>query len=215
MVGKLGVSGIREAFGTALRVFRNLSDDFPDSSGRPPDDHPVSMSHTAVVITVSYSIALVIGSAIAIAVWRSTLHADGRVDRETWSRRETVWLFVVLGSLFALLLGTIFYVPYGKSAGPNKQVVRVTAVQFAWAIDPPTVKADLPVEFQIGSRDVNHGFGVYDPNGTFVTQVQVVPGEMQKLVWTFKKPGTYKILCLEFCGANHHEMVAELEVKRR
>jgi len=170
------------------------------------------MSHTAVVITVSYSIALVIGSAIAIAVWRSTLNADGQVDRATWTRRETTWLFVVLGGLFALLLGTIFYVPYGRSAGPNKQVVRVTAVQFAWAIDPPTVKANRPVEFQIGSRDVNHGFGLYDPNGTFVTQVQVVPGHMQKLVWTFKKPGTYKILCLEFCGVHHHEMIAELKV---
>jgi len=172
------------------------------------------MSHTAVVITVSYSIALVLGAAISIAVWRSTLHGEETIDRATWSRRETAWLFIVLAGLVALLLGTIFYVPYGKSAGPNKQVVRVTAVQFAWAIDPPSVKANVPVEFQIGSRDVNHGFGVYDPHGTFVTQVQVVPGHMQKLVWTFKKPGTYKILCLEFCGAHHHEMIAELEVRR-
>ncbi|MFN8223096.1 MAG: hypothetical protein U0R50_07550 [Gaiellales bacterium] len=170
------------------------------------------MSHTAVVITVSYAIAVALGSAISLAVWRSTLHADGNLDRETWSRRETVWLFIVLVGLVALLLGTIFYAPYGKSAGPNKQVVRVTGVQFAWAIDPPTVKAGIPVEFQIGSSDVNHGFGVYDPDGTFLTQVQVIPGELQKLVWTFKKPGTYKILCLEFCGSAHHEMTSELEV---
>lgn len=172
------------------------------------------MSHTAVVITVSYSIALVLGAAISIAVWRSTLNADDKVDRERWSRRETTWLFVVLASLVALLLGTIFYVPYGKSAGPDKQVVRVTGVQFAWAIDPPSVKASVPVEFQIGTRDVNHGFGVYDPDGTLLTQVQVVPEHTQKLVWTFHKEGTYKILCLEFCGAKHHEMVAELKVTR-
>ena len=129
------------------------------------------MSHTAVVITVSYSIALVLGAAISIAVWRSTLNADDKVDRERWSRRETTWLFVVLASLVALLLGTIFYVPYGKSAGPDKQVVRVTGVQFAWAIDPPSVKASVPVEFQIGTRDVNHGFGVYDPDGTVSVDV--------------------------------------------
>ena len=39
--------------------------------------------------------------------------------------------------LFALLMGTIFYVPYGDSAGPNAQYVRVTGVQFAWAVDAP------------------------------------------------------------------------------
>jgi len=170
------------------------------------------MSHTAVVITVSYAIALAIGAAISIAIWRSTLRPDDNVDRERWSRRETTWLFVVLAALVALLIGTIFYVPYGKSAGPNKQVVRVTGVQFAWAIDPPEVKADVPVEFQIGSDDVNHGFGVYDPHGTLLTQVQVIPDETQKLVWTFHEVGTYKILCLEFCGAKHHEMVSELKV---
>lgn len=170
------------------------------------------MSHTAVVITVSYAIALVLGAAISIAVWRSTLRPDDRVDRVRWSRRETTWLFIVMAALVALLLGTIFYVPYGKSAGPNKQVVRVTGVQFAWAIDPPDVKADRPVEFQIGSNDVNHGFGLYNPHGTLLTQVQVIPGKTQKLVWTFHEVGTYKILCLEFCGANHHEMVAELKV---
>ena len=40
-------------------------------------------------------------------------------------------------ALLALLLGTIFYVPYGESAGPNAQFVRVTGVQFAWAIAVP------------------------------------------------------------------------------
>jgi cytochrome c oxidase subunit 2 len=171
------------------------------------------VSHTALVITVSYAIAVVLGSAISFVVWRSTFSPDDEVDTKALSHRETTWLVVVVIGLIALLLGTIFYVPYGESAGPNKQVVRVTGVQFAWAIDPPSVDAGTPVEFVIGSRDVNHGFGLYDPSGTLLTQVQVVPGSTQKLVWTFAEPGDYKILCLEFCGAKHHEMIGELEVK--
>lgn len=171
------------------------------------------MSHTAVVITVSYAIAVVLGSTVAYVIWRSTFSPDDGVDTKALSHRETTWLVVVVVGLIALLIGTIFYVPYGKTAGPRKQVVRVTGVQFAWAIEPATVRADTPVEFMIGSRDVNHGFGLYDPSGTLLTQVQVVPGKTQKLVWTFEKPGGYQILCLEFCGAKHHEMVAELEVK--
>lgn len=212
MLGIVARVGIGEPSLKGLRVSRNITDGSPDSSLSDVDEHLRSMSHTAVVITVSYAIALVLGSAIAIVVWRSTLRADGELDRQTWTKRETTWLFVVLAGLFALLLATIFYVPYFETAGPNKQVVRVTGVQFAWAIDPPQVKAGTPVEFQIGTSDVNHGFGVYDPDGALVTQVQVVPDQLQKLVWTFDKVGTYRILCLEFCGAQHHEMVAELEV---
>ena len=103
-------------------------------------------------------------------------------------------------------------IPGASLRDPASFDVRVTGVQFAWAIDPPEVRADRPVEFQIGSRDVNPGFGVYSPHGTLLTQVQVIPGKTQKLVWTFHETGTYKILCLEFCGAGHHEMVAELKV---
>lgn len=171
------------------------------------------MGQTAVVITVAYAIAVLLGSAVSFAVWRSTFTPDPDVDTHGWSRRETAWLVVVVVGLFALLLGTIFYVPYGESAGPNKQVVRVTGVQFAWAVAPTEVKAGIPVEFLVSSRDVNHGIGIYNPDGELVTQAQVVPDRTQKLVWTFTQPGTYELLCLEFCGAGHQDMVSTLEVK--
>lgn len=171
------------------------------------------MSQTAVVITVGYAIAVVLGSIIAFVVWRSTFTPDPEADTRSWSHRETTWLVIMIVGLFALLMGTIFYVPYGESAGPNKQVVRVTGVQFAWAVTPAEVRAGVPVEFQMSTRDVNHGFGIYDPDGTFLTQAQVVPDQTQTLVWTFDKPGTYEVLCLEFCGAKHHEMVTTFEVK--
>ena len=172
------------------------------------------MSQTAVVITVAYAIAVVLGAAISFVVWRSTFTPDPDADTRSWSHRETAWLVIMIVALFALLMGTIFYVPYGKSAGPNKQVVRVTGVQFAWAVTPAEGRAGVPVEFQMSTRDVNHGFGIYDPDGTFLTQAQVIPGQTQTLVWTFDEPGTYEVLCLEFCGSKHHEMVTTFEVKR-
>jgi cytochrome c oxidase subunit 2 len=170
------------------------------------------VGQTAVVITVAYAIAVVLGSVISFLVWRSTFNPGPEVDTRTWSHRETTWLVIVVVGLFALLLGTIFFVPYGESAGRDKQVVRVVGVQFAWAITPAEVQIDKPVEFQMSTRDVNHGFGVYDPDGTFVTQAQVVPGQTQKLVWTFHEPGMYTVHCLEFCGAKHHEMSATFKV---
>ena len=171
------------------------------------------MSQTALIITISYAIACVLGAAVAIGIWRSTVRHDaGDADVGSWSRRETGWLLAVVVGLFALLLGTIFFVPYGDSAGPRKQVVRVTGVQFAWAIEPGEVRADLPVEFLATTRDVSHSFGVYDADLRLVFQAQVIPGQIQKVVHTFTKPGEYRVLCLEFCGLKHHEMISTLRV---
>ena len=37
-------------------------------------------------------------------------------------------------------------------------------------------------------------------------------GERTALIWVADEPGTYRILCLEYCGVGHHRMVAQLEV---
>jgi cytochrome c oxidase subunit 2 len=172
------------------------------------------VSQTALVITVSYSIAVVIGSIVCIAIWRSTSRPLDEDRSGTWSKRETAWLGVIVLALFALLMATIFYVPYGESAGPDKQVVRVVGVQYAWAVDAPEgVRTGTPVEFRVTATDVNHGFGVYDPGGALLFQGQVIPGRIQRLVHTFDEPGTYDVLCLEFCGPKHHEMITSFEVR--
>lgn len=173
------------------------------------------VSQTAWIITVAYSVAVVVGSAIAFVVYASTRSRAALTEEavETFSRREGVWLVIVLALLFALLMATIFYVPYGQTAGAGKQIVQVDGVQFAWAINPGEVKAGVPVEFRLRTRDVNHGFGVYDEDGVLQFQVQVIPDETQHAVHTFDRPGTYRILCLEYCGKLHHEMTATLEVR--
>ena len=172
------------------------------------------MSHTAVIITVAYSIAVVLGSAISFTIFRSTARPLAEDRSGVWSRRETTWLVIMIVTLFALLMGTIFYVPYGDTAGPRGQVVRVTGVQFAWAIDAPQpIVTGRPVAFFARSRDVAHGFGVYNPSGTLIFQAQVVADHEQKIVHTFTEPGIYTVHCLEFCGVGHHLMSSTFVVK--
>jgi cytochrome c oxidase subunit 2 len=48
-----------------------------------------------------------------------------------------------------------------------------------------------------------------------VAQTQSMPGYTNVLRHTFDEPGTYKILCLEYCGLGHHEMSAEINVVKR
>jgi len=42
-----------------------------------------------------------------------------------------------------------------------------------------------------------------------------MPGYINKLRYTFTTPGTYRVLCLEYCGVAHHEMAADITVAAR
>lgn len=169
------------------------------------------MGSTAWLIAISYAAVSVVGAAISLAVWRST-RGGGAADPAQLAKRERAWLAVVVALLAGLLFGTIFFIPYGRGAGASGQVVEVTAAQFAWLIEPNEVKAGTPVEFRLRATDVNHGFGVYDDRERLVLQVQVMPERTQKAVHTFERPGTYTVLCLEFCGLGHHVMETTFEV---
>jgi cytochrome c oxidase subunit II len=68
------------------------------------------------------------------------------------------------------------------------------------------------VEFHVTSADINHGFALYDPEMHLVAQTQAMPGYTNKLNYTFSRAGTYKVLCLEYCGIAHHNMIAEIKV---
>lgn len=101
--------------------------------------------------------------------------------------------------------------PY-SAAGDSAQIVHATAYQWYWELDRTEVMAGEPVTFVVASGDVNHGFGLYDPNGVLVAQVQAMPGYTNRLTHVFDAPGTYQVFCLEYCGLVHHAMTAEIVV---
>ncbi len=171
------------------------------------------MNSTAVLIAVAYGVVTVIGALVFLGLWRST-QSRREVDTEQLARREKGWLIALIVGLLALLLATIFFTPYGESAPAGAQVVNVDARQFSFSVDPPILQAGEPVEFRLTTADTNHGFGVYTEDDEFVLQAQIVPDYETKVVHTFEEAGAYKIVCLEFCGVNHHGMVGQFEVKR-
>ena len=171
---------------------------------------------------MAYGVLVILGSILAIGLWRST-NSRRKVDTHKLAERERSWLVAVFLALVALLFATIFFTPYGKTAGSGPvQVVKVTGEQFAWRIEPSTIKAGVKVQFDVYSIDVAHGYGVYTDKLKFLFQVQAAPpnpsepagtpGPVTKIYHTFKTPGIYKVLCLEFCGRDHHLMEAQFEV---
>ena len=78
---------------------------------------------------------------------------------------------------------------------------------------PQEVPMGRPVIFKVTSEDVIHGFGVYDPGGTMVFQTQAMPGYVNQVRYAFTKAGKYRVLCMEYCGLIHHDMIGDIEVK--
>src|SRR6266540_4282871 len=150
------------------------------------------MGDTAWFIAIAYSVVVALGVLIAVAVWLST-RSRRPSDPEKLAERERTWLVIVVALLVGLFAATIVFIPYGHSESGPRQIVNVTASQFAWKIDPAVLRADVPVEFRLRSTDVNHGFGVYTRGFRLVAQVQVVPGKTQKLVHTFHEAGVYRV----------------------
>lgn len=128
-------------------------------------------------------------------------------------RSTLFWGLIVLGVIVAAF--SLRGIPHlAASTGGDVQVVNVTGYQWYWDMDEYVVTAGEPVEFRVTSEDVNHGFGIYDPDMRLVAQVQAMPGYVNVLRHTFEQPGIYQILCLEYCGLAHHDMVEpEFEVE--
>lgn len=173
------------------------------------------MTTTGWVIAISYSALVIVGVTIGLVVFRSTrvgFHVR-MASRATMQKRETTWGIVVIVFLVVVLGATIFSVPYFSDAKSGaKQELDVTGRQFAWTIDPPRVRAGLRTRVVVDALDVNHAVGIYDPGGTLIKQVNVLPGVTQEFGITFDEPGKYEIRCLEFCGVDHHLMENTLTV---
>lgn len=125
-------------------------------------------------------------------------------------RRLTFWGLVVL--FVPAIAYSLTKTPYRNDSRPSDVVVQATGHQWAWALEPSTVRAGQRVEIRVTGGDVNHGFAVYDANDRLTTQTQAMPGFTNVIRHTFTMPGTYRIRCLEYCGLGHHAMVSQLTV---
>jgi cytochrome c oxidase subunit II len=165
---------------------------------------------TAWLVTVVLVVALAVIFLRVIATASSAAEYDPIAKRATSWRPRLFWALAVLTAV--TLAYTLRRLPYPHGDGVS-QVVRVTGTQWAWQLSRDTVTAGQPVEFQVTSVDVNHGFGIYDAQLRLLAQVQAMPSYTNTLRYTFPAPGRYPILCLEYCGMVHHFMKTELVVR--
>ncbi len=65
------------------------------------------------------------------------------------------------------------------------------------------------VTFFVTSADVVHGFFIPDTD----INMMAVPGWVNEETHTFTHRGTYLLICHEYCGIDHQDMFATIEVR--
>src|SRR5262245_58637655 len=175
-----------------------------------------------------------LASAAAIAAvftWVARSTADGGpVERVRTERLRRVVL-PSLATTLAIFLGlSLPRLPYPIEAAAPEPIVTVVGKQYAFSLtsgpgpaslaawdrefSPDVrVRAGTMVEFRVTTLDVNHGFSIYTPDGHLLAQTQAMPGYVNRLRVRFDQPGTYPVMCLEFCGMSHHVMRGVIEVQ--
>lgn len=105
--------------------------------------------------------------------------------------------------------GTPFATP-GLVTNPDGSIDAFVVAR-AFAFDPPVLKvpAGKPITFYVTSADVLHGYYVEKTN----INVTVMPGQVSSFTTTFKHTGTLNIVCDEYCGVGHHNMLNKIIVE--
>jgi cytochrome c oxidase subunit 2 len=136
-------------------------------------------------------------------------------------------VLLVTGALMAVFVFSMLYarsryndlpdcIPYDKAYTEPKVVklddntYQVYAVAQMWQFQPSQIYIPVgsDVDFYLTSKDVVHGFHIYEKN----VNLMAVYGNINKQTVKFDKPGVYKITCHEYCGVGHQNMQGEVIV---
>ncbi|MEN3040479.1 MAG: hypothetical protein ABDH66_02940 [Bacteroidia bacterium] len=80
-----------------------------------------------------------------------------------------------------------------------------------WRFEPEIVEVPVnkPVDIFLSAADVTHGFYLSWTNANLMA----IPGAVNAYTVKLEKPGVYPIICHEYCGSAHQNMVAYLIAK--
>jgi len=123
---------------------------------------------------------------------------------------------LLIGIIIIALFLTLSRLPYadthGRAATAPDLTVEATAHQWYWVLSQNELPVGKDIAFEVTAGDVNHSFALYDENNRLLAQTQAMPGYTNVVRHTFESPGTYRIMCLEYCGVAHHQMMSQLTV---
>jgi cytochrome c oxidase subunit 2 len=190
---------------------------------RPASDAATDVVHTFQVVGVLAAVALGIVAGLAAASLvgghvRSGDTPPPDAPARAAARSVTTLALVACAALVVAVVvwGLSVLTPAG-AAGGDPVVVRVTGHQWVWTYAYPGTRVNgtslelplgRPVEFEVTSVDVTHGFHPI----AFGTQVEASPGVVTVLRVTPDRLGPVRVQCSQLCGLLHAAMATDAEV---
>ena len=129
---------------------------------------------------------------------------------------EVTWTVIPLG-----IVAVIFWQGFQaymdmRTAPAGCYEIRVTGQQWSWLFAYPNghvdenlhVPVDEPVRLTMTSKDVIHSLWIPD----FRVKMDLVPGRYTSTWFRAVRPGTYNLLCAEYCGDQHSNMLSSVVV---
>lgn len=92
--------------------------------------------------------------------------------------------------------------------GPHAFRAMVVARQYGFTPAALDVPVGSRVDFYVTGADVTHGFEI--PGGN--VNVEVFPGYVAHVYATFRKLGSYRTVCDQYCGIGHQNMLGNFNV---
>jgi cytochrome c oxidase subunit II len=125
-----------------------------------------------------------------------------------------VGLLVVLGvSLHIITYNTIPWTKMDLHRGdytPDRSfAISVADHAFRLPSEKLLIRCGETVRFEVTSRDLTYGFGLFRQDHSMLFQMQVVPGHRNDILWKFDKPGVYTIRSTEYSGPKGAFMIVK------
>ena len=153
-------------------------------------------------------------------IWFVIRYHRSRAPEPTSQQEGSVWLEIIWTALPTLLVLAMFYYGWSgylslRNVPPGALQVTAVARMWSWNFQYANGKTSsklyvpvgTPVQVNIESRDVLHGF--YMP--AFRIKRDAVPGMKNHVWFVATRPGSYDIFCSQYCGTSHSAMISTAE----
>jgi len=177
------------------------------------------LHYLVILTTMAGAVLVTLFGGYYVVRYRRRLPEPDRPNVDAGARPHFLYklgALVILATLFLVfwIIGVGQYMRI-RVAPADSMVVYVTAKKWMWkfaypegarAIGTLYVPTGRPVELVMTSRDVIHSFFV----PSFRIKQDVLPGRYTTLWFQAIEPGSYQILCAEYCGTGHSTMRGEV-----
>jgi cytochrome c oxidase subunit 2 len=176
----------------------------------------------AVVIGVFVGVILVV-TILKFRVRRGHIAPNAQHGASNHSL-EAAW--TIVPAVILLVMGVLaFETLTFTDTVPRSWDVQVTAIGHQWfwefyanytngtsvhSVGALSLKSNLTVLLLVKSVDVDHSLFI----PALGVHLDAIPGHVNRIWFQPSLPGTYDIVCTQFCGVSHYAMVATLTVTR-